>query len=81
MDCAGSGGFVNVAVGGGVGQGLVAVEEDDDWLFGRYIVRELKKVKNFKDKQLAKMKMQQIVTYAQLGISNQSTSDVDITNS
>lgn len=54
-------------------------EEDDDWLFGRYLVRELKKVKDFKEKQLAKMKMQQIVTYAQLGMSAQS-SDADVAN-
>ncbi|XP_070175209.1 uncharacterized protein [Littorina saxatilis] len=50
--------------------GMRMVEEDDDWLFGRYIVSELKKVENFRDKQLAKMKIQQIVTYAQLGMGD-----------
>ena len=58
-----------------VSHGMVLVEEDDDWLFGRYLVSELKKVKNFKDKQLAKLKMQQIVTYAQLGMGQQLSSD------
>lgn len=70
--------------GGGIAPGAMMMaaateEEDDDWLFGRYLVRELKKVKDFKEKQLAKMKMQQIVTYAQLGMSVQS-SDADVAN-
>lgn len=72
------GGAVGCSPGGGaqggratVPAGMVLVEEDDDWLFGRYLVSELKKVKSFKDKQLAKMKMQQIVTYAQLGMDQQ----------
>lgn len=72
------GGAVGGSPGGGaqggratVPAGMVLVEEDDDWLFGRYLVSELKKVKSFKDKQLAKMKMQQIVTYAQLGMDQQ----------
>ncbi|KAL8570159.1 hypothetical protein ACOMHN_030956 [Nucella lapillus] len=52
-----------------VPQGMTVVEEDEDWLFGRYIAAELKKVKSFKDKQLTKMRIQQIVTYAQLGMA------------
>nr|KAG5697019.1 hypothetical protein BaRGS_005472 [Batillaria attramentaria] len=74
-------GFAGGASATSVPPGMVLVEEDDDWLFGRYLVRELKKVMSFKDKQLAKMKMTQIVTYAQLGMNEPTSSDADVTNS
>ncbi|XP_076455681.1 uncharacterized protein LOC143290234 [Babylonia areolata] len=75
----GGGGTVGGAQGSHSGShprvpaGMMVVEEDEDWLFGRYIAAELKKVKSFKDKQLTKMRIQQIVTYAQLGMGDLST--------
>ena len=41
-------------------------DEDEDMLFGKYIAQELKHIQNFREKQRAKLKIQNIICDAQV---------------
>ncbi|KAK7482448.1 hypothetical protein BaRGS_00026265, partial [Batillaria attramentaria] len=49
-----------------VRQTVGVMEEDEETLFGRYIAKEIRLITSFRKRQLTKLKIQQLVTYAQL---------------